>query len=276
MQLPKPVACVSGINNMTHIRPVVLSFSGHDPSGGAGVQADIETLASHQCHAASVITALTEQDSCNVKKLIVQKPEDIISQAKTILDDLPVKAFKIGLIGHYLVAEAIHSILLQYPDIPVILDPVLAAGGGTALADEQLISTVIELLLPRSTVITPNSIEARKLTGLTRLNDCGLTLLQFGCRYAFITGGHETTSAVTNLLFSDNQLIESYTWDRLPDSYHGSGCTLATSIAALIAHGLHPLQAVSEAQEYTWNCLQSAYKIGKCQLNPNRFFWMEL
>lgn len=269
------MARVAGINNMRY-RPVVLSFSGHDPSGGAGVQADIETLASHQCHSASVITALTQQDSRNVKKLIVQDAEDIINQAQTVLDDLPVKVFKIGLIGHHLVAEAIHSILLQYPDIPVVLDPVLAAGGGTPLANEQLITAIVDLLLPCTTVITPNSVEARKLTGLSRLNDCGLALLQSGCRYALVTGSHESTSAVTNLLFSDNQLIESYTWDRLPDSYHGSGCTLAASIAALMAHGLEPVQAVSEAQEYTWNSLQAAYRVGKGQHNPDRFFWMEL
>ena len=103
----------------TH-RPVVLSFSGHDPSGGAGIQADIETLVSHQCHSTSVITALTEQDTRNVKKLIPQSSESIISQAKTILDDLPVNAFKIGLIGHHETAVAIYAILKQYPDIPVI------------------------------------------------------------------------------------------------------------------------------------------------------------
>jgi hydroxymethylpyrimidine/phosphomethylpyrimidine kinase len=256
-------------------RPAVLSFSGHDPSGGAGVQADIETLVSHQCHAASVITALTEQDTRNIKKLLPQSPEAIISQANTVLDDIPVNAIKIGLIGHHETAIAIYAILKQHPNIPVILDPVLAAGGGTELSNERLIATIVDLLVPCTTILTPNSEEARKLAGLDELDECGLALLEYGCKYVLITGTHEATPAVSNRLFYDNRCWESYTWDRLPVSYHGSGCTLAASIAALVAHGLEPVQAVMEAQEYTWNSLQAAYQPGKGQHNPNRFFWME-
>lgn len=261
---------------MTNVnRPVVLSFSGHDPSGGAGVQADIEAIISHQCHAASIITALTEQDTRNVKKLIPQRPDDIISQARTVLNDLPVSVFKIGLIGDYEVALAIHKILTEYPDIPVVLDPVLAAGGGTDLSSQQLLQAITELLLPCTTVLTPNSEEARRLTGLNVLNDCGLKLLSSGCQYVLITGAHETTPSVSNQLFHDGRCWETYTWDRLPASYHGSGCTLAATIAALMAHQLSPMQAVLEAQDYTWHSLQAAYQIGKGQHNPNRFFWME-
>lgn len=239
------------------------------------MQADIETLVSHQCHAASVITALTEQDTRNVKKLIPQNPENIISQANTVLNDLPVNAFKIGLIGHHETAIAIYAILKQYPHIPVILDPVLAAGGGTDLSTDRLITTMVDLLLPCTTVLTPNSEEARRLTGLSDLDECGLALLDKGCEYVLITGAHEDTPTVSNQLFHDLRCWETYSWDRLPYSYHGSGCTLAASIAALMAHGLEPAQAVMEAQEFTWNSLKSAYTTGKGQLNPNRFFWVE-
>lgn len=256
-------------------RPVVLSFSGHDPSGGAGVQADIETLVSHKCHAASVITALTEQDSRNVKKVIPQRPADIVDQATAVLKDMPVKAIKIGLIGRHETAMAIYSVLKQYPEIPVILDPVLAAGGGAKMADSQLLSAINEFLLPFTTVLTPNSSEARELSGQIDLNECGLDLLNRGCDYVLITGTHESTPAVANRLFHDHRLWETYSWDRLPASYHGSGCTLAAAIAALIAHGLSPLQAVAEAQEYTWNSLYHAYLPGKGQHNPDRLFWME-
>lgn len=256
-------------------RPVVLSFSGHDPSGGAGVQADIETLVSHRCHAASVITALTEQDTRNVKKLIPQRPDDIISQADTLLADLPVKAIKIGLIGHHDTAAAIAAILTRHPRIPVMLDPVLAAGGGAELSTDRLIAAVTDQLLPRTSVLTPNSMEARRLTGLTDLHDCGLALLDKGCEYVLITGTHETSPAVSNQLFHDGRLLETFTWDRLPDSYHGSGCTLASAVAALVAQGLAPFQAVMEAQEYTWNALQTAYRPGQGQHNPNRFFWID-
>ncbi len=260
---------------MSLIRPVVLSFSGHDPSGGAGVQADIETLVSHRCHAASVITALTEQDTRNVKKLLPQNPDNLVAQANTILADLPVKAFKIGLIGHHETAAAIHSILVKHPHIPVILDPVLAAGGGADLSSDQLIRAIVNLLLPCTTVLTPNSEEARQLAGLNNLNDCGLALLDKGSDYVMITGSHEHTPSVSNQLFHDQRCWETYTWDRLPFSYHGSGCTLASSIAALMAHGLEPLQAVIEAQEYTWNSLNAAYQPGTGQHIPDRFFWMD-
>lgn len=256
-------------------RPVVLCFSGHDPSGGAGVQADIETLVSHHCHAASVITALTEQDTRNVKKLIPQRPDDIISQATTLSADLPIKAIKIGLIGHHDTAAAIHTVLTRHPRIPVVLDPVLAAGGGAALASDRLITAITDLMLPRTTVLTPNSEEARRLTGLTDLHACGLALLNKGCDYVLITGTHETTPAVSNQLFHDGRCLETFTWDRLPASYHGSGCTLASAVAALVAQGLSPFQAVLEAQEYTWNTLQAAYRPGRGQHNPNRFFWMD-
>ena len=256
-------------------KPVVLCFSGHDPSGGAGIQADIETIVSHQCHAASVITALTDQDTSNVKKMQPQPASTIISQARTILEDLPVKAIKIGLIGHVETAQAINTILSEYSTLPVILDPVLAAGGGTVLSSDALIQIIVDLLLPRTTILTPNSIEARQLTKSDDLQVSGTKLLELGCEYVLITGSHEQSNAVSNLLFNERKCIETYTWDRLPHNYHGSGCTLASSIAALMAHGLEVETCMLEAQEYTWNSLNSAYQPGKGQYIPNRLFWMQ-
>ncbi|MCF6205092.1 MAG: hydroxymethylpyrimidine/phosphomethylpyrimidine kinase [Methylococcaceae bacterium] len=256
-------------------RPVVLSFSGHDPSGGAGIQADIETLISHQCHSCSVITTLTEQDSHNVKKLIPQKAQDIKDQANRVLADFPVKAIKIGLLGHHEIAIAIESILLENPHTPVILDPVLAAGGGTSLATEQLISSIIEKLLPYTTILTPNSEEARQLAQHNDLTECGKILLRKGCNFVLITGAHEQSTTVDNQLFQANDKTETFKWDRLEGSYHGSGCTLASSIAGLIAQGLDPFTAISEAQDYTWNTLEAAYHAGQGQYNPDRLFWME-
>ena len=256
-------------------KPVVLCLSGHDPSGGAGIQADIETIASHQCHAASVITALTEQDTNNVKKILPQSVTNIISQTRTILEDLPVKAIKIGLIGHVETAKAIHAIINEYSALPVILDPVLSAGGGKVLSNDELIDTIVELLLPRTTILTPNSVEARQLAKLDDLQSCGTKLLELGSEYVLITGAHEQSAVVNNLLFNKKQCIETYNWDRLPHSYHGSGCTLASSIAAMIAHGLEVETAMLEAQEYTWNSLSAGFQPGKGQYIPNRLFWMQ-
>jgi hydroxymethylpyrimidine/phosphomethylpyrimidine kinase len=260
---------------MSTTRPIVLCFSGHDPSGGAGIQADIETIVSHRCHAASVITALTEQDSRNVKKLLPQNPVDIISQAETVLNDFKVSAIKIGLLGHPDTALAIHDIVRQYPAIPVVLDPVLAAGGGTELASRQLINTIIDKLLPLTTVLTPNSQEARKLAGLDDLSDCARLLRAKGAQNVLITGSHEDSALVHNRLFMADNLNETFNWERLPRHYHGSGCTLASAIAALLAQGLDVFTAVNEAQEFTWQSLAAAYLPGKGQYNPWRLFWMD-
>jgi hydroxymethylpyrimidine/phosphomethylpyrimidine kinase len=260
---------------MSRNRPVVLCFSGHDPSGGAGVQADIEAIIGHQCHAASVITALTEQDSRNVKKLIPQQPADIVSQAQTLLADFKVSAFKIGLIGDAGVAEAIAQILREHSAIPVVLDPVLAAGGGTELAGQQLIDVIVEQLLPLATLLTPNSEEARRLSGQSDLGDCGRILRSKGAEYVLITGTHESSELVHNRLYMPDGLNETFNWERLPYSYHGSGCTLASASAALLAQGLDVFTAVSEAQEFTWQSLAAAYRPGHGQYNPDRLFWVE-
>ena len=258
---------------MNPSRPVVLCFSGHDPSGGAGVQADIETIFSHCCHPASVITALTEQDSHNVKKLIPQRPDDIISQAETLLADFDVAVIKIGLIGDASVARAIAEILPT--SIPVVLDPVLAAGGGTELASQELIETIVERLLPLTTIITPNSEEARRLSGKQALNDCARWLQAKGADHVLITGTHEQSELVQNCLYMPDELTETFNWERLPHHYHGSGCTLASSIASMLARGLDMFTAVNEAQEFTWQSLAAADKPGHGQYNPNRLFWMD-
>jgi len=259
---------------MSNNIPVVLCFSGHDPSGGAGIQADIETLVSHSCHCATVITVLTAQDSSNVKQLHPQNPVDIILQAQTLLADMTITVIKIGLIGSVAVAKAIVEILALCPQTPVIFDPVLIAGGGKCLHDPELLQLICSQILAKTTVLTPNINEARLLTGLQTVNECGLKLLELGCENVLITGADtmEDSQLVKNNFFSQQQQ-ETFAWERLPHSYHGSGCTLASSIAGLIAHGLDTFAAVGEAQEYTWNSLQAAYKVGQGQHNPQRLFW---
>ncbi|MGR9036768.1 MAG: bifunctional hydroxymethylpyrimidine kinase/phosphomethylpyrimidine kinase [Gammaproteobacteria bacterium] len=260
---------------MENSHPFVLCLSGHDPSGGAGIQADIETLASHQCRACSVITALTVQDTKNVHSVIPLNPDDFLSQARIVLEDLPVSAVKIGLIADKRIALCIETLLKENPRLPVVLDPVLAAGGGANLADSELLDTLVDKLLPLTTVLTPNSQEARKLTGENDLDRCGLLLLEKGCDYVLITGAHENDPIVSNRLFHRGRQTEIFDWDRLPESYHGSGCTLSSSIAALLAQGIETFTAILEAQEYTWNALNAGWRPGKGQHLPNRFFWMK-
>mgnify|MGYP000629815250 CR=1 FL=1 len=130
------------------------------------------------------------------------------------------------------------------------------------------------LLLPQTTVLTPNSLEARALAPeADSLDACAMALLDRGVEFALVTGTHENTPEVTNRLYANRRLLETFSWDRLPDSYHGSGCTLASSIAGLLAQGLEPFTAIHEAQEYTWETLKNGYRIGMGQHLPNRFFW---
>lgn len=251
--------------------PVVLCLSGHDPCGGAGVQADIETLAALGCHAATVVTCLTVQDTRNVMGIIPQNPDDLRRQAEAVLQDMPVAAIKIGLIGDAALAETIARLIAAQPDIPVVLDPVLAAGGGASLAGEELLQSIQQHLLPLTSWITPNSLEARRLAGLVDLENCAQWLLARGCRYVLITGGHEDRPDVVNTLYS-HTLQESYRWRRLPHEYHGSGCTLAAALAGFLARGANPMAAVHEAQRYTVQTLEAAFKPGQGQHVPRRLF----
>ncbi len=262
--------------------PVVMILAGNDPSGGAGVAADIETLVSLGCHPAPVITALTVQDTHDVHDLLPVDPELVLAQARAVLADLPVAAFKIGVLGSADNAAALHELLISHPDIPVVLDPVLAAGGGTALANGDLIEAIRDLLLPLTTVLTPNSIEARRLAPeADTLEACCMALLARGCRQVLLTGGHEPADEVVNTLYGNNRRLESWRWPRLPGEHHGSGCTLATAIAALLAQVQRPdsepamLSALYRAQHYTWRSLQAGYRAGHGQMIPNRLFWAE-
>ena len=252
--------------------PVVLTISGHDPSGGAGIQADIEAIAATGCRAASAVTCLTVQDTTNVHKVVASSPQLLDAQIRTLMADVRVAAFKIGLIPNIAILMVIAEVLHNHPDIPVVLDPVLASGAGTELGGDQLLAGIIENLLPEVTLITPNSIEARRLASASLLDESALQLLSQGCRAVLITGTHEDDQKVINRLYQRNLPVLASSWPRLQGSYHGSGCTLASSTAGFIAHGLPLETAVQQALEYTWNSLLHGDRPGKGQLLPDRLF----
>ena len=254
--------------------PVVLVFAGNDPTGGAGIQADIESIASMGAHAAPVITSITVQDTQNVKSYFPLDLGGIVEQARAVLEDMPVSAIKIGMLGSLEAVEAVNSILVDYENVPVILDPVIAAGGGAPLVDGEMLDALCDLLLPKTTILVPNSMEARRLAREADvLEACAQELMDMGTEYVLVTGSHEQTEQVENYFYGNGRLIDSFSWERLPHTFHGSGCTLASCIAGLMAHRIDPLSAVYEAQEFTWKSLQAGYRAGMGQLLPNRFFW---
>lgn len=262
--------------------PIVLSFAASDPTGGAGIQADMLTIAGMGCHPLSVITAITVQDTTGVEDIFVLDAEWIIDQARTVLQDMPVQAFKIGMLGSVEVIAAIAEIISDYPDIPLILDPVLASGRGDIFANEEVISAMREMLFPQAMIITPNSIEARRIAldneddaEIFDLKQSADQLLQWGCNYVLIKGTHENTPQVVNTLYDSRGVVRSDIWPRLPGSFHGSGCTLSSAIAASLAHGIPVADSVYEAQDFTWHTLKAGFRPGMGQYIPDRFFWTE-
>ncbi len=264
--------------------PIVLTFAASDPTGGAGLQADILTLASLGCHPLSVVTAITVQDTAGVEGVLPIDAEWVADQARTLLEDMPVAAFKLGMLGSVEVIAAIAEVISDYPDIPVVLDPVLASGRGDQFADEEMIEAMIGLLLPQTTLLTPNSLEARRLAqqlgegnGDARhehgLAECAHLLINAGCEYVLVTGTHEAGLQVVNTLYGSHGAVRSDRWDRLPGSYHGSGCTLASAIAAHFASGVDVGDAVMGAQEFTWRTLAAGFRPGMGQFIPDRLFW---
>ncbi|MBS1159460.1 MAG: Phosphomethylpyrimidine kinase [Proteobacteria bacterium] len=259
--------------------PQVLVFAASDPSSGAGLQADLLTLASLGCHPLTAITALTVQDTTGVQSVHPVAAELLEQQARTVLEDMPVAAFKIGVLGSVENVVAVAEILSDYPEIPLVFDPVLASGRGDEFSGEEIISAMRELLLPQTTLLTPNAPEARRLAESDDDDEepsiavCAQRLIEMGAQYVLITGTHENTPQVVNTLYGADGVIRRDEWERLPGSYHGSGCTLASAIAGCLAGGAEIEEAVRDAQDYTWQTLKNGFRGGMGQFIPDRFFW---
>jgi len=253
--------------------PVVLIIAGNDPSGGAGLAADIQTVTALGGHPAPVVSAITVQDTVNAWQVEAVAPQLIARQAQVVLADMPVAAIKLGLLVNTGAAQAVARILKAHADIPMVLDPVLTADGGAPLAEDALISEYLETLVPLATLITPNTAESRRLAPhAADPQSRAAVLLARGCRHVLIKGADEHTTDVHNSLFSHDGTQRHFSWPRLAGNYHGSGCTLASAIATLLARGHAPLAAVEIAQRYTWETLKQGWQLGKGQLIPNRQF----
>jgi hydroxymethylpyrimidine/phosphomethylpyrimidine kinase len=251
-------------------RPAILCLSGHDPGGGAGIQADAETIAALGGHALTVITAHTVQDTANVARVAAAEPALLRAQVDALLADVAVHAIKLGMLGSAALVPSVAEIIARCR-VPVVLDPVLRAGGGAALADAALAAQLKALLLPLADVLTPNAAEARALAGHTDLDACGAALLALGARHVLITGGDEPGEAVVNRHYEPGRPVRRYAWPRLPGGFHGAGCTLAAAIAVGLARGTPVTAALEDAQAYTHRALQAAFTLGKGRKVPGRY-----
>ena len=248
-----------------------LTIAGSDCGGGAGIQADIEAIAKHGCHAAPIITANTIQDTHNVHNFKTIDADFILKQASTILKDMHVSAIKIGMIGSSEIAEAIYTLLRKSPEIPVIFDPVLIAGGGSSLSQKNMVDAINSLIIPHTFFLTPNIPEALLLTHSQYTPEISAQQLNdFGCENVLLTGTHAQNPDVIHKLFNKKKCTNVFKYPRLPNEYHGSGCTLAASLAALIAQKIDPINACQNALDFTYQSLKTAQALGGGQLIPNR------
>ncbi|MGQ5522253.1 bifunctional hydroxymethylpyrimidine kinase/phosphomethylpyrimidine kinase [Chitinimonas sp. PSY-7] len=260
--------------------PIVLVFAANDPSAGGGLAADILTLSSLGCHPLPVITAVTVQDTAGTEDFLAIEADMVSDQARFLLEDMQITAIKVGVVGSLENLTVVAEIAADYPDIPLILDPVLTTGGSDDFADEEMIGAIRELLLPHTTILTINSLEARHLAtddpdeqdDMT-MDEAALRIRQFGTEYVLVTGTHEKTSTVNNALFNRSGRVRLDSWERLSGSYHGAGTTLSAAFAAFVANGMDIPQAAREAEDYAWQTLQNAYRPGMGQQIPDRLFW---
>ena len=274
----------------------ILIFAGHDPCGGAGIQADIEATLAAGAFPLTIITARTAQNTAGVAALNPADSDMLEREFLTLKQDFDFDACKIGLLPTAEIAALVADLCSTLKPLPMVLDPVMRAGAGQRLAAPDVASVVSSQLLPLVRVVTPNVGEAFALTGADDVETAGQRLCEAGAGYVLITDGdgassgapHPTLSpqagrgdgegeaeagTIQNRLFHHGRLRREYTWPRLPGSFHGSGCTLASSIAARLGQGLSPEEAIEQAQRYTFETLRRALTIGRAQRHPNRLLW---
>ncbi|GGF39548.1 hydroxymethylpyrimidine/phosphomethylpyrimidine kinase [Marmoricola endophyticus] len=246
----------------------MLAVAGSDPSGGAGVQADLKTATALGVYAAAALTALTAQNTTGVQGIHAVPPAFVSAQITSVVDDLDVRAVKTGMLGDAAVVSAVADALGALLDrgVPLVLDPVTVATSGDVLVPEEAVATIVGRLLPRATVVTPNLPEARLLTGLdlpgadpvAELTAAGEELCARGARYALVKGGHLTGDRVVDVLVGPDGAT-TLEHDRVPGpNTHGTGCTLSSGIAARLAAGDDVPTAVRTAHDFLQRALRSA------------------
>jgi len=248
----------------------VLVVAGSDSGGGAGIQADIKTVTCLGGYAATAVTALTAQDTCGVHGVQGVDPAFIQQQMRVVLDDIGADCIKTGMLHSAPVIEAVAEVLAEVPDIPVVVDPVMVAQSGHSLLEPDAVRTLVRDLAVKATILTPNRPEAEKLAGMEvhtaqDLGHAARTLLTLGTRSALAKGGHLHGDTLTDVLADPEGTIQLEDARIDTDQTHGTGCTLASAIAAGLAQGMELRPAVMRARDYLRQALASAPGFGQCQ-----------
>ncbi len=260
--------------------PLVLTFGAADPIGAVGIQADLASFAAMGCHGLSVVTALLIADTTQIEDVEITEADWVADQARVVLEDAPISAFKVGAVGSIENISVIAEIVSDYPDIPLVLDPFVSAIPDDVQEVDDLLMALRELLIPQTTVLVLSTVELGKLAETWRepvaedtLAIDAMRLIELGCEFVFVTGTPCNMHEVANTLFSEAGVVRQDSWPRLPGSFTGAGSTLSGALAALLANGLDVPEAVFEAQEFTNAALIGAQRLGMGKLVPDRYFW---
>ncbi|WDZ95360.1 hydroxymethylpyrimidine/phosphomethylpyrimidine kinase [Herbaspirillum sp. WKF16] len=259
--------------------PLILTFGAADPVGATGIQADLATFAAMGCHGLSVVTSLLIGDTARVEDSQIIEVDWVADQARVILEDMAVAAFKVGAVGSIENISAIAEIVSDYPDVPLILDPFTTSLSNLEEEEDRLIA-IRELLVPQTTLMVVSAVELARLAETWREPVPGdalmldaMRIIEMGCEYLFVTNTQTDLQEIANSLFDESGLVRQDAWQRLPGSFIGAGTTLASAIAAMLANGLEVPEAVAEAQEFTLATLANAQRFGMGKLVPDRYFW---
>lgn len=258
----------------------VLTIAGFDGSGGAGIQADINTFSALGCYATSVLTALPVQNTQGVRNIYPIPVQAVAEQIEAILDDIFPSAIKIGMVHTPQLVETIVETLAKYPRIPIIFDPVMVATSGHKLIEDETIEALISLLLPVAELITPNMDEAAILAQMpvktiADMQTAGERILKLGCKGVLMKGGHLKSKLLTSFCYEVGGGVESYSYEKFSTkNTHGSGCTLSSAIAAFLAQGNTLKEAVKLGQDYVHEAIKHGkdVSIGKGNGPLNHFF----
>ncbi len=243
--------------------PAVMTIAGFDPSGGAGIQADIKTISALGCYATSVLTALPVQNTCGVRSIHAIPVEVVAEQMRAVMDDIVPDAVKIGMVHSVELVDVIVETLGEYPSAPLVFDPVMVATSGHRLIEDETIAAIVERLFPMADVITPNLDEGAVLAGMEietveDMREAGERILELGARAVLLKGGHLKSEELTSLFFDGRGGVHEYRSRRVDTcNTHGSGCTLSSAIASYVARGEELEVAVRRAQEWVTGALES-------------------
>ncbi|MBV8666467.1 MAG: hydroxymethylpyrimidine/phosphomethylpyrimidine kinase [Burkholderiaceae bacterium] len=260
--------------------PLILTFGVTDPVGAVGIQADLSSFAAMGCHGLAVVTGILIGDTARVEDLQVIDADWVADQARVVLEDMPVAAFKIGAVGSVENISVIAEIVSDYPDIPLILDPFVSGMPDQEQDHEDILVATRELLVPQTTLLLASAVELGRLAETWRepssedmMSVDAIRVIEMGCEYLFITGTPCGVQDVANTLFNESGVIRHDNWQRLSGSFAGAGTTLSATIAAMLANGRDVPEAVLEAQEFTIAAIANAQRLGMGKLVPDRYFW---